>query len=248
MATHTVQSVSRAIDILETLAQSPQGLSLSSLADQLELKTPTLHHLLQTLAVRGFVEKIDRPTRYRLGPGPSRISAVQEQAEHESAIRQAMTQLALDFPGSTVIRARFLGGEIVATMRLSPENPTVIQFPPHQIMSPYSSASALAFQAFADEEQRMLYTGRYPFDEFAAHYWHEPGRLDSFLAEVRREGVCVMPDSTPMIRLAVPSVGSRGQFEAVIGISMAVHADVDPTLLKSQLVMAAKDAAHVTKQ
>jgi DNA-binding IclR family transcriptional regulator len=58
-----IQSVDRALDILEMLAQSRQGLPLMELSARAGLNFSTCHHLLATMARRGYVSQ-DRRTKY----------------------------------------------------------------------------------------------------------------------------------------------------------------------------------------
>lgn len=53
----TVQSVGRALDLLEALAASPVPLSISTVAHATGLPVGTTHRLLQTLAGRGYVRQ-----------------------------------------------------------------------------------------------------------------------------------------------------------------------------------------------
>lgn len=62
-----VQAVSRALGILETLAQENNSMALKELAERAGLKVTTAHRLLSTLMAHGFAAQ-DRDTlRYRLG-------------------------------------------------------------------------------------------------------------------------------------------------------------------------------------
>ena len=63
----TIQSVERALDIIEILDQHPQGLGLIELSHLAHLKPSTCHHLLGTLSKRGWVAKDAERKRYRLG-------------------------------------------------------------------------------------------------------------------------------------------------------------------------------------
>ncbi len=65
----TIQSIDRAAAILRALASGPRRLGVSELADRLGLARPTVHGLLQTLQVHGFVEQDPRSDKYQLGPG-----------------------------------------------------------------------------------------------------------------------------------------------------------------------------------
>ncbi|MBX0329463.1 IclR family transcriptional regulator [Oscillochloris sp. ZM17-4] len=63
-----VQSLDRALDVLETLAEADEDLSVSQLTERLGLPLGTVHRLLGSLAARGYAAQ-DRATR-RYGPGP----------------------------------------------------------------------------------------------------------------------------------------------------------------------------------
>lgn len=62
-----VQSVERALIILEALARAEGPVTLSSLSAEVGLHISTVHRLLNTLARRGFVEQEPNQGRYRLG-------------------------------------------------------------------------------------------------------------------------------------------------------------------------------------
>jgi DNA-binding IclR family transcriptional regulator len=62
-----IQSVDRALDILEMLAQSRQGLPLMELSARTGLNFSTCHHLLATMARRGYVSQDRRSKYYFLG-------------------------------------------------------------------------------------------------------------------------------------------------------------------------------------
>ncbi len=63
----TVQSVDRTLAILETLANHREPISLTLLSVKLGLNISTVHRLLNTLIVAGFVEQEPNQGHYRLG-------------------------------------------------------------------------------------------------------------------------------------------------------------------------------------
>src|SRR5437660_4684614 len=65
----SIQSIDRATAILKALAGGPQRLGVSELADRLGLARPTVHGLLQTLVIHGFVQQDPDSEKYQLGPG-----------------------------------------------------------------------------------------------------------------------------------------------------------------------------------
>jgi DNA-binding IclR family transcriptional regulator len=64
-----IQSIDRAARILKALAGGPRRLGVTELAQRLELAPPTVHGLLQTLQVHGFVEQDRESGKYQLGAG-----------------------------------------------------------------------------------------------------------------------------------------------------------------------------------
>ncbi|NNJ12930.1 IclR family transcriptional regulator [Chloroflexales bacterium ZM16-3] len=63
-----VQSLDRALDVLESLAESDEDLSVSQITARLGLPLGTVHRLLGSLLARGYASQ-DKATR-RYGPGP----------------------------------------------------------------------------------------------------------------------------------------------------------------------------------
>ncbi len=64
---NTVQSLDRALEILETLAVEGRGLGVTELSQRVGLHKSTVHRMLATFAEWGYVEKNSEDDRYRLG-------------------------------------------------------------------------------------------------------------------------------------------------------------------------------------
>lgn len=64
----TIQSVERALDLLEILAEANGEMALNALAGKSGLNISTCHHLLATLIKRGFAGQTPRTRSYFLGP------------------------------------------------------------------------------------------------------------------------------------------------------------------------------------
>ena len=70
----TIQSVDRALDLLDILAAASGELPLHEIALRAELNVSTCHHLLATLARRGYVGQVGRSRSYYLGGRISELS------------------------------------------------------------------------------------------------------------------------------------------------------------------------------
>ncbi|WP_130859358.1 IclR family transcriptional regulator [Gracilibacillus phocaeensis] len=62
-----VQSVERSLSILEYLADEPNGASIAQLSAEMGLAKSTIHRLLQTLMVRGYIQQDEQTGYYQLG-------------------------------------------------------------------------------------------------------------------------------------------------------------------------------------
>jgi IclR family acetate operon transcriptional repressor len=80
-----IQSVQRAFDLLERLATSPSGMSLSELAGGAGLNRSTAHNLLASLEAIGYVTQERRGGAYRLTAKINRLLRLD--AESEQALR-----------------------------------------------------------------------------------------------------------------------------------------------------------------
>ncbi len=67
IADNLVQSVDRAITILETLAKNSEGCRITELANATGLHKSTVYRLLSTLMSRGYVERCVDSENYKLG-------------------------------------------------------------------------------------------------------------------------------------------------------------------------------------
>jgi len=214
-----VQSLTRGLIILEHLAGAEEGLGLQEIAAVLDVKAPTAHNLLRTLQNRGFVSRRENPVRYVLGPAAVALSEGRQRRGLLRTAGDVLLQVAAKTPGVFTL-AQYQAGEVVAVLRATSERPGVLQRPPHQVMSPYSSASSLAFQAFWSLEERSAYRRRYPFAEYGEGTWRSVDQLEDYLAEARRDMRVVLPKQE-MLRVAIPIFSAGEEIVAVAGVSAA---------------------------
>jgi DNA-binding IclR family transcriptional regulator len=172
-----VQALSRGLRILELLGQADDGLSLQQAARAAGLKPPTTHNLLRTLQAHGFAERAEHPVRYRLGAAVARLA---ERFASRPLLRAAaaeLLRLAAGHAGGQFLLAERLGGQVVASLVVEPEAPTVVRRPRGKLLGAYSSASGLAVQAFGGQEDRAALVLAHPFWEEASGLWRSPLRL-----------------------------------------------------------------------
>ncbi len=81
-----IQSVDRALSILEVAAECDDGVSVSDMSDVLGLNVSTCHHLISTLAHRGFLSHLGRTRGYALGPRLRELVELADQVPDHATI------------------------------------------------------------------------------------------------------------------------------------------------------------------
>ncbi|GMQ64459.1 IclR family transcriptional regulator [Vallitalea maricola] len=76
MQKSTLQTVDRALTILEILSQEVNGLTAKEIENKIELNKSTIHRLLMTLLNKGFIEKNEQTNRYIIGLKMVELSSI----------------------------------------------------------------------------------------------------------------------------------------------------------------------------
>ncbi len=97
---NSIQSISRALDILETLAMHKDGMGITSLAKVTNLSKSTAHRIAATLVERGYVEHESVSGGYRLGLkyieiASYYINSLELQTEARPYLRELTSELGL---------------------------------------------------------------------------------------------------------------------------------------------------------
>jgi IclR family transcriptional regulator, acetate operon repressor len=151
-----VQSVGRAFELLETLADGGGILSLSELAESSGLPLPTIHRLLRTLVDLGYLRQ--QPSReYALGP---RLIRLGESSSHmlSTWARPYLASL-VDEVGETANLAMLDGDQIVYVAQVPSRHSMRMFTEVGQRVSPHCTAvgKALLSRLDAGEVQTLLH-------------------------------------------------------------------------------------------
>ncbi len=114
----TIQSVARALNILEVLSKAEGEMQLGEIARETELNVSTCHHILLTLMTRGYVAQNNRGRAYFLGTKILELSS--NRARQFSLAELAMPELRRlnSVTGENVHLAVIQGNDLVALAQL----------------------------------------------------------------------------------------------------------------------------------
>jgi DNA-binding IclR family transcriptional regulator len=112
-ANYTIQSVSHALDILESFTRTEDELGVTQLSKRLGLHKNNVFRLLATLEHRGYIEQNMATENYRLGAKTLQIGSIFiEQRECRRQARPVLENLAAE-SGETAVVAVLRGNKVI---------------------------------------------------------------------------------------------------------------------------------------
>jgi DNA-binding IclR family transcriptional regulator len=189
------QVLRRGVLLLRLLSQSNDGLRSSELCQRSGLPRPTVHRLLSTLRLEGFVE-LDEPTRrWRLGPEIFLIGMVaRRQLPFDQVVRPILRSLATSTGESVCFSVRS-GDETICVLREEGSFPIRSFELAEGKRFPLGVATAgLAILAFCSpEEQERICAEQLYGDGSSAERSVDDDRLHRMLAATLETGYSVIP-------------------------------------------------------
>lgn len=129
-----IQVIARAASILRELGESPNGLSLASVATRVGLARSTVQRIMQSLEAEGFVELSPQGHGFHLGPMLSEL-VYRRQADIVTEVRPLLEELCANL-GETVALCALTGSNLTTIERCISEQPLRVVFPLGTVPAP----------------------------------------------------------------------------------------------------------------
>src|SRR5215472_17913720 len=180
-----VQSIERAFDLLEMLADAGGALGLSELAATSGLPLPTVHRLMRTLVNRGYVRQ-EASRRYTLG---SRLIWLGEISSRTLGtwLRPFLAQLVRE-TGETANLAMLDSDEVVYIAQVPSPHSMRMFTEPGRRVRPHCTAVGKALLAELPPEQARALLERDGMPAFTPTTITDPGLLLAHLEVIRKQG------------------------------------------------------------
>ncbi len=187
-----IQSVDRALSILEAIAKKGGEAALSDLAAQLRLNVSTCHHLISTLVARGYVVKGSRRGSYSLGPQVLVLSGrVNWQDDLPRRAEPAMDQLNQE-TGEAVHFAVLRGDELVTLVKRDALHALRVDTTAAgKTVACHATATGKAILAWMAKSDVQALLKRHGMQRFTKHTITRQTALLKELAEIRRTGIAM---------------------------------------------------------
>jgi IclR family acetate operon transcriptional repressor len=183
-----VQSIERAFDLLEMLADADGAMGLSELAANSGLPLPTVHRLMRTLVNRGYVRQ-EASRRYTLG---SRLIRLGETSSRMlgTSLRPFLAQL-VRITGETANLAMLDGDEVVYLAQVpSPHQMRMFTEPGRRVRT-HCTAVGKALLAQLPPGQARALLEREGMPAFTPATITDPDLLLAHLEVIRKQGYAV---------------------------------------------------------
>ncbi|MBM3518868.1 MAG: helix-turn-helix domain-containing protein, partial [Alphaproteobacteria bacterium] len=207
----------RCARIVELLGSSPDPLSLTEVADFLNLPKATVHRLLKALVGVGWAEREGRPrAAYRIGRRLTTVlTAGSDDALLALCAEPILTTL-VDRLNETCFLARLAGQAVHVVTFRAPRRGLRGTVEPGTVMPGHAAASAKAIIAYQDRAviERVL---RRPLRRYTARTITDDAALLSAYAEVRAAGeaLCLGEIESDVAAFAVPVRTGRSVYFSI---------------------------------
>lgn len=238
-----IQSVQRAIALVEAIAASDDGMRLQDLARSIGVTAGAAHHLVDTLAASGWVARSAEPVRYRLGPALAELNGRHQQRRLMTAIEAGMRDLHRRLAVCSISLCEAVGSELVLSRAIAHDAGSAVIETRGTVLPAYTSAASLIHLAFWDAERAGTYRAQHSFTEHGAAMWGTPERFDAALRTVRRGGFAELPvRQSEALRLGVPIFAPGGGLAA--SFTITVHEGEVDAALRQRCIDESLAAAH----
>ncbi len=221
MEDYTVQSVDKALGLLEALSEFPRGVGITELAARLGLYKSTAHRLLGTMMKRGYVEQNSETGKYKLGftvadLGMRLLSSIDMRREALPFLHELV-----DKTGELAHLALLDGRDVVYIEKVDSEG--TIRMHSRVGMRVYAHATGLgkAMLAALPEAESRAYVQRYGLSRLTDYTITDAEHLYKELQKIRLVGCAIAKEENEVGICCVASAirDSRGQVAAACSVS-----------------------------
>jgi DNA-binding IclR family transcriptional regulator len=216
-----IQSIDRAITILNTVAACDSWVGVREVARIVGLKVPTVQNILKSLASHGYLEFSEAYRGYRLGVAPLLLAEKTNPVARMADFARPYLKTLFEQFGETTTCCTLFGGHVVVVDSILSAEPLTVIHPNRIVEHPHCLASGRLLLAFANEQLIQNYIKITPFSELGANL---PMTGREFLQELevihkQRYAEALNARSQGVGAVAVPVFGPGGDVAFALACS-----------------------------
>ena len=220
-----MQPLRRALLVLQEIAREGTGLSLTDLAERLNIPAASVHRILSVLEEELFVTRSKTNRRYFLGTSARNLGVQTSNSYTPLAQPHSAIEDASRATGETVFLTSMVGDEAVCVALQESRSPLRLFVHLGQAMPLHAAASARVILAgMSDDEVRML-LGTKPLESYTSDTPKSASDVIEHLRDVRELGydICAAELDDGVWAVAAPVRDSTGAVIASVTAAAPTH-------------------------
>jgi DNA-binding IclR family transcriptional regulator len=217
----TVQSLSRSLGMLESIAAKADGVPLAVISREAGLHRSTAHHLLKTLSICGYVVQDDESRDYRIGPKVYQLATATWSERRIAQLALPHLRELAGLTGETANLATRKDADTILLETVDGEGTLRVVDRVGAKRPIYASAVGKVLLAWAPEDEREALIGSLKLKALAPRTITDRAKLRKELVRVRALGYAL--DDEEMARgvrcVAAPVFALPGRVAAAIGVA-----------------------------
>lgn len=245
-----VQSVSRALAILNVLAAHPAGLSVKEISQRAGLNVSTTHHLVNTLVADNYIHRTANGTCF-LGLAVATLyGTLCQSMQPDARMQQALDSLARETRETTYINT-WQNGEIV--VQAIHESPQALRIGGLYIGfrgAAHARAGGKALLAYLSEPELQAYFAAHELHPVTANTIYQPEQVRQHLQQVAAQGYATDHEefAEGACCVSAPVFTMDGKAVAALSVSVPAKRFADNEAQLIQAVVRAAREVSITTQ
>ncbi|HEY6980551.1 IclR family transcriptional regulator [Reyranella sp.] len=226
------QSLERGLDVLETIAAEGGEVGVRELARRCGLGPTIVQRLVGSLASRGYIEKNDDTSRYRLGHRTLALGVTGEGAfDYVVAARRELERLAREHHLNGFVSV-LRGGRAIYLLAVQADGPVAIKVSPGSEMPLHSTGAGKVLLASLSDSEARKVLGARKLAAITPHTITDPAALVALLPKVRRQGFALVNEENipGVLSVGAPIRDRTGAVVAALSVAFPKYLDSGLTL------------------
>jgi DNA-binding IclR family transcriptional regulator len=229
-----IQSVEKALRLLQALDLNGEWIGVRELSRQLKLSPPTTHNLLKTLEAAGFAETNPSTRQYRLGLAAIRLGGGSDPlANLRGFARPFIEKFSAKFD-ETIVVATWQNGQAVVVDWIQAGHPLAVTHNHGVLENPLVFASGRVLLAYQSRAEQLRHAKAAHLAALGPNSPRTAAELITLLEKIARDGHALTENvaNSGVIALGAPVFDASGRLLLAVGcsapISRTTRAQVTP--------------------
>lgn len=244
-----VQSVEKALRLLQLLDRQPGWIGVRELARQLELSPPVTHNLLKTLQAASFVEANPASRQYRLGLAAVRLGGGIDPVQHMRRFARPYIETLAEKSDETIVVLAWQHDQAVVIDWIQAGHTLAVTHHHGVVGHPIVFASGRVLLAFQEPEVQRRHLRAEKFAKLGPNAPRNGDEALALLAEVARDGYAVTNNvgNSGVAAVGAPVFEANGRVLFAVGCSAPITR-IDPERLEHLRERVLEIATEMTRK